>query len=105
MKPPDKLPKGAIFADKLKNIYLSVANLLTRREARRIALNMAKLPGAGALSGRSKSAHSEAAGSDLFEEQLIYEQSVARTVREQQEKRTCVWSRQPLKIEQLRRRG
>ena len=29
----------------------------------------------------------------------------ARTVREQQEKRTCVWSRQPLKIEQLRRAG
>jgi hypothetical protein len=26
---------------------------------------------------------------------------VARTVREQQEKRSCVWSRQPLKIEQL----
>ena len=38
----------------------------------------------------------------LFVEQLIYEQSAARTVREQQEKRSCGWSRQPLKIEQLR---
>ena len=37
----------------------------------------------------------------LFKEQLIYEQSATRTVREQQENRTCVWSRQPLKIEQL----
>jgi hypothetical protein len=32
---------------------------------------------------------------------LIYEQLAARTVREQQEKRSCVGSRQPLKIEQL----
>jgi hypothetical protein len=39
----------------------------------------------------------------LFKERLIYEQSAARTVREQQEKRTCLWSRQPLKIEQLGR--
>jgi hypothetical protein len=37
--------------------------------------------------------------------QLIYEQSAARTVREQQEKRTCAWSRQPLKIEQLHSGG
>jgi Family of unknown function (DUF5681) len=37
----------------------------------------------------------------LFEEQLIYEQSAARTVREQEEKRWCDWSCQPLKIEQL----
>jgi hypothetical protein len=37
----------------------------------------------------------------LFKELPIYEQSAARTVREQQEKRTCVWSRQPLKIEHL----
>ena len=37
----------------------------------------------------------------LFKERLIYEQSAARTVREQQEKRSCGWSRQPLKIEQL----
>ena len=37
----------------------------------------------------------------VFKEQPIYEQSVARTVREQQEKPTCVWPRQPLKIEQL----
>ena len=37
----------------------------------------------------------------LFVEQLFYEQSAARTVREQQEKRSCGWSRQPLKIEQL----
>ena len=37
----------------------------------------------------------------LFKERLIYEQSAARTVREQQEKRSCDWSRQPLKIEQL----
>jgi hypothetical protein len=36
----------------------------------------------------------------LFKERLIYEQSAARTVREQQEKRSCDWSRQPLKIEQ-----
>jgi hypothetical protein len=39
----------------------------------------------------------------LFKEQLIYEQSAARTVREQQEKRPCGWSRQPLKLEQLHR--
>jgi hypothetical protein len=32
---------------------------------------------------------------------MIYEQLAARTVREQQEKRSCVGSRQPLKIEQL----
>jgi hypothetical protein len=37
----------------------------------------------------------------LFKEGLIYEQLAARTVREQQEKRPCGWSRQPLKIEQL----
>ena len=37
----------------------------------------------------------------LFKEQLIYEQSAARTVREQQEKQSSGWSRQPLKIEQL----
>ena len=41
----------------------------------------------------------------LFKERLIYEQSVARTVREQQEKRPCVWSRQLLKIEQLHSDG
>jgi hypothetical protein len=40
-------------------------------------------------------------GRCLFIERLIYEQSVARTVREQQEKRSCVGSRQPLEIEQL----
>jgi hypothetical protein len=34
----------------------------------------------------------------LFVEQPIYEQSAARTVREQQEKRSCGWSRQPLKL-------
>jgi len=34
---------------------------------------------------------------------VIYEQSTARTVREQQEKRSRGWSCQPLKIEQLRR--
>jgi hypothetical protein len=34
---------------------------------------------------------------------MIYEQSAARIVREQQEKRSCGGSRQPLKIEQLRR--
>jgi hypothetical protein len=39
----------------------------------------------------------------LFKEQLIYEQSATRTVREQQEKRSCGSTRQPLKIEQLRR--
>ena len=37
--------------------------------------------------------------------QPIYEQSAARTVREQQEKRSCGWSHQPLKIEQLRIRA
>ena len=37
------------------------------------------------------------AGSWLFKE----EQSAARTVREQQEKRSRGWPRQPLKIEQL----
>jgi hypothetical protein len=37
---------------------------------------------------------------ELFKEQLFFEQSVARTVREQQEKRLCGWSREPLKIEQ-----
>jgi len=36
---------------------------------------------------------------------MIYEQSAARTVREQQENRTSDWSRQPLKIEQLRHTG
>ena len=35
-----------------------------------------------------------------FREQLIYEQSAARTVREQQQKRSCGGSRQPLKIAQ-----
>ena len=39
----------------------------------------------------------------LFKEQLIFEQSTARTVGEQHENRTCGWSRQPLTIEQLRR--
>ena len=34
----------------------------------------------------------------LFKEQLIYEQSRARTAREQQEKRPCGWSRRPLKL-------
>jgi hypothetical protein len=38
---------------------------------------------------------------ELFKEQLIYEQSAARTVREQEEKRWCDWSCQPVKIEQL----
>src|ERR1700730_4560929 len=38
---------------------------------------------------------------ELFVFHPIYEQSAARTVREQQEKRSCVGSRQPLKIEQL----
>jgi hypothetical protein len=38
---------------------------------------------------------------DLFKEQPIYEQSAARTAREQQEKQVCVWRRQPLNIEQL----
>jgi hypothetical protein len=37
----------------------------------------------------------------LFKERLIYEQSAARTAREQQEKQPCRWLRQPLKIEQL----
>ena len=37
----------------------------------------------------------------LFKERLIYEESAARTVGEQQEKRSFGWSRQPLKIEQL----
>ena len=32
---------------------------------------------------------------------MIYEQSAARTVRGQEEKRWCDWSCQPLKIEQL----
>ena len=41
----------------------------------------------------------------LFKERLIYKQSAARTVREQQEKRSCGWSRQPLKIEQLHSDG
>jgi hypothetical protein len=41
---------------------------------------------------------------NLFKEQLIYEQSAARTGREQQEKRSCGRSRQPLKIEQLHAR-
>jgi hypothetical protein len=36
-----------------------------------------------------------------LKERLIYEQSAARTVREQPEKRSSGWSRQPLKIEQL----
>jgi hypothetical protein len=36
----------------------------------------------------------------LFKERLIYEQSAARTVREQQGKRSCDRSRQPLKIAQ-----
>ena len=36
---------------------------------------------------------------------MIYEQSAARTVGEQQENRTCGWSRQPLKTEQLHRDG
>ena len=40
-----------------------------------------------------------------FTEHLIYEQLAPRTVREQQEKRSSAWSRQPLKIEQLRRCG
>jgi hypothetical protein len=44
---------------------------------------------------------SQAHGVDLFKERLIYEQLAARTLREQQENRTCGWSRQPLKIEQL----
>jgi hypothetical protein len=39
----------------------------------------------------------------LFKEQLIYEQSATRTPPEQQQKRSCRWSRQPLKIDQLRR--
>jgi hypothetical protein len=39
----------------------------------------------------------------LFKEGMIYEQSAAQTVREQQEKRSGGWSRQPLKIEQLPR--
>jgi hypothetical protein len=34
----------------------------------------------------------------LFKEGPIYEQSAARTLREQQEKQSCRWSRQPLKI-------
>ena len=38
----------------------------------------------------------------LFKERMIYEQSAARTVGEQQENRTCGWSRQPLTIEQWR---
>ena len=41
----------------------------------------------------------------VFKEQPIYEQSAPRTVREQQEKRSCGWSRQPLKIEQLHSDG
>ena len=36
----------------------------------------------------------------LFKEHLIYEQSTARTAREQQEKGWCDWSHRPLKIEQ-----
>ena len=36
----------------------------------------------------------------VFKEHLIYKQSAVRTVREQQEKGSCGWSRQPLKIEQ-----
>ena len=39
--------------------------------------------------------------SKLFKE-TIYEQLAARTVGEQQEKRSCDWSRQQLKTEQLR---
>jgi hypothetical protein len=46
----------------------------------------------------------KARGTELFKEGLIYEQSAARTVCEQQESRTFGWSRQPLKIEQLQRR-
>ena len=38
---------------------------------------------------------------ELFKERLIYEQSTARTVGEQQEKRPSGLSRRPLKIEQL----
>jgi bifunctional non-homologous end joining protein LigD len=39
----------------------------------------------------------------LFKEGLIYEQSATRTLREQQERRSCHRARQRLKIEQLRR--
>ena len=37
----------------------------------------------------------------LFKEQLIYEQSTARGVHEMGQNRASIWSRQPLKIEQL----
>jgi hypothetical protein len=40
-----------------------------------------------------------------FKEQPIYEQSAAQTLREQQQKRPCGSTRQPLKIEQLRHIG
>jgi len=36
-----------------------------------------------------------------FKEHLIYEQSAARDMHESRQNRTCIWSRQPLKIEQL----
>ena len=39
----------------------------------------------------------------IVQRTTIFEQSTARTVGEQQENRTCGWSRQPLTIEQLRR--
>jgi hypothetical protein len=37
----------------------------------------------------------------LFKEQLIYEQLASQSVHGLRENLTCVWSRQPLKIEQL----
>jgi hypothetical protein len=37
----------------------------------------------------------------LFKEEPKYEHSAARTVHGLRENRSCVWSRQPLKIEQL----
>jgi hypothetical protein len=50
---------------------------------------------------RHASTVSAKASRQLFKEQPIYQQSEARTVREQREKRSCGWSRQLLKIEQL----
>ena len=41
----------------------------------------------------------------LSEQRLIYEQSAAPAVRGLQQNRTCIWWRQPLKIEQLRHVG
>jgi hypothetical protein len=38
----------------------------------------------------------------LFKEQLIYEQLASQSVHGLRENLTCVWSRQPLKIEQWR---